>query len=228
MNILYGSIFICLTILVYLFSKWLYKRVHTPLLLPIAVATVIMIIILLSFQVSFDTYMVGGQFISNLLGPAVVALAYPLYQQRYMLKKLLFPLVTGSLIGAVVGISSGVILTKLLGFDAEIIYSMSAKSVTTPVAVEITEDLGGVVSLAAVFVMVAGVGGTMMSPFIYRMFGLTTAIGRGVGIGSASHGIGTAKALESSELEGSLSSIAMILTAVFVSFLTPLLIQILM
>ena len=126
------------------------------------------------------------------------------------------------------GISSGVILTKLLGFDAEIIYSMSAKSVTTPVAVEITEDLGGVVSLAAVFVMVAGVGGTMMSPFIYRMFGLTTAIGRGVGIGSASHGIGTAKALESSELEGSLSSIAMILTAVFVSFLTPLLIQILM
>lgn len=228
MNILYGSIFICLTILVYLFSKWLYKRVHTPLLLPIAVATVIMIIILLSFQVSFDTYMVGGQFISNLLGPAVVALAYPLYQQRYMLKKLLFPLVTGSLIGAVVGISSGVILTKLLGFDAEIIYSMSAKSVTTPVAVEITEDLGGVVSLAAVFVMVAGVGGTMMSPFIYRMFGLTTAIGRGVGIGSASHGIGTARALESSELEGSLSSIAMILTAVFVSFLTPLLIQILM
>lgn len=221
MTFLLASLFILLTIIVFTFAKWLYQKVYTPLLLPLTVATVLIVTFLLIFKIDFNTYMIGGKWINELLGPAVVALAYPLYQQRERLKQLLFPLVIGTFIGAVIGIISGLLMTKWLGFSKEIIYAVTPKSVTTPVAMEITEGLGGVVSLAAVFVMVAGIGGVMMSPYIYRIFGLDTHIGRGVGMGTASHGIGTSKALESGELEGSLSSIAMILSAVFVSFLMP-------
>jgi len=224
MKYLLGILFVLLTIVAFQIAKWVYKRVYTPLLLPLTVATILIILFLVIFNIDFETYMLGGGWISELLGPAVVALAYPLYQQRDRLKELLFPLVIGSFIGAVVGIISGLLLTKWFGFNDELIYSIAPKSVTTPVAVEITEDLGGIISLAAVFVMVAGVGGVMMSKYIYQLFGLNTHIGRGVGMGAASHGIGTSKALESGELEGSLSSIAMILSAVFVSFLMPFLI----
>lgn len=224
MKFLLGILFVLLTIVAFQIAKWIYKRVYTPLLLPLTVATILIILFLVIFNIDFETYMLGGGWISELLGPAVVALAYPLYQQRDRLKELLFPLIIGSFVGAVVGIISGLLLTKWFGFSDELIYSIAPKSVTTPVAVEITEDLGGIISLAAVFVMVAGVGGVMMSKYIYKLFGLNTHIGRGVGMGAASHGIGTSKALESGELEGSLSSIAMILSAVFVSFLMPFLI----
>lgn len=227
MTFLLASFFILLTIVAFIFAKWLYKRVYTPLLLPLTVATIIIILFLSLFKIDFDTYMIGGEWINQLLGPAVVALAYPLYQQRERLKRLLFPLVIGTFIGSIVGIASGLLLTKWLGFSEDIIYAVAPKSVTTPVAMEITEGLGGIVSLAAVFVMVAGIGGAMMSKYIYRFFGLDTHIGRGVGMGTASHGIGTSKALESGELEGSLSSIAMILSAVFVSFLMPFMIALL-
>lgn len=224
MTFLLAIFFILLTIIVFIFAKWLYQKIYTPLLLPLTVATIIIIIFLSILKIDYNTYMIGGEWINELLGPAVVALAYPLYQQRERLKSLLFPLVIGTLIGAVVGIASGLLLTKWLGFSKEIIYAVAPKSVTTPVAMEITEGLGGIVSLAAVFVMVAGIGGVMMSKYIYQIFGLDTHIGRGVGMGTASHGIGTSKALESGELEGSLSSIAMILSAVFVSFLMPFMI----
>lgn len=226
MTFLLASFFILLTIVVFIFAKWLYQRVYTPLLLPLTVATIIIILFLSLLKIDFDTYMIGGEWINRLLGPAVVALAYPLYQQRERLKRLLIPLVIGTFIGSIVGIASGLLLTKWLGFSEEIIYVIAPKSVTTPVAMEITEGLGGIVSLAAVFVMVAGIGGVMMSKYIYQVFGLDTPIGRGVGMGTASHGIGTSKALESGELEGSLSSIAMILSAVFVSFLMPFMIAI--
>lgn len=228
MTVFLACFFIVLTILAYVFAKWLYKRIYTPLLLPLTVATALIIAFLIIFNIDFKTYMLGGDLISELLGPAVVALAYPLYQQRDRLKRLLMPLVVGSFIGSVVGIISGLLLTKWFGFSDELIYSITSKSVTTPVAVEITEDLGGIISLAAVFVMVAGIGGAMMSKYIYRLVGLDTHIGRGVGMGSASHGIGTAKALEHGELEGSFSSIAMILSAVFVSFLMPFMIALFM
>jgi len=228
MNFLIASFFILLTIISFIFAKWLYQRVYTPLLLPLTVATVIIIVFLLIFNIDFDTYMIGGDLISELLGPAVVALAYPLYQQRERLKQLLMPLIIGSFIGSIVGIVSGLLMTKWFGFSDELIYSITSKSVTTPVAVEITEDLGGIISLAAVFVMVAGIGGAMMSNYIYQIFHLDTPIGKGVGIGAASHGIGTAKALEHSELEGSFSSIAMILSAIFVSFLMPFMIALFM
>lgn len=213
------------TCLIYLFARWLYQRIYFPLFIPIVVAAIIIILILIVFKISYDTYMIGGGLISELLGPAVVALAYPLYMQRKLLKELALPVITGTFIGAIVGIVSGVLLTKWFSFADEIIYSISPKSVTTPIAMEVSESLGGYTSLAAVFVIIAGITGAVLSNNIYKLFRLKHFIGRGVGIGSGSHAIGTSKALESSEEEGSASTVAMILSMIFVSFLAPLLIN---
>ena len=216
------------TIIAYLLARWIYQRVYTPLLLPVASATFIIIIFLLIFRIPYETYMIGGEWINKFLGPAVVALAIPLYQHRDTLVKLAYPLLIGSFVGAIIGIFTGVLMTKWVGFDEDIIYSITPKSVTTPVAMDISQSLGGIGTLAALFVMIAGISGAMLCTYIYDIFKLKHPVSRGVGLGAASHAIGTAKALENSELEGSISTIAMILSAVFVSMITPIMRKILM
>lgn len=216
------------TIIAYLLARRIYQRVYTPLLLPVASATFIIIIFLLIFRIPYETYMIGGEWINKFLGPAVVALAIPLYQHRDTLVKLAYPLLIGSFVGAIIGIFTGVLMTKWVGFDEDIIYSITPKSVTTPVAMDISQSLGGIGTLAALFVMIAGISGAMLCTYIYDIFKLKHPVSRGVGLGAASHAIGTAKALENSELEGSISTIAMILSAVFVSMITPIMMKILM
>src|SRR5699024_10103795 len=150
------------TIIAYLFATFLYKRIYTPLLLPVAVATVLVIIALLLFNVSYDTYMIGSTWIEAFLGPAVVALAYPLYQNRNVLKQVLLSRLLGSVTSVLSGIVSGVVITNALGCNVEVLYSITPKSVTAPVAMDISTSLTGNDSLAAVFVMIAGISGAIM------------------------------------------------------------------
>lgn len=210
------------TIVSYVIGRTVYYYVKTPLLLPITVAVFIIVTVLIVADISYETYMSGSKWIHYLLGPAVVSLAYPLYEHRELLRRLAFPILIGSLVGALVGIFSGFALAKMFKLDEALLYSILPKSVTTPVAMDISESLGGIAPLAAVLVIIAGLTGVLLGPLMYRIFTLRTEIGRGVGIGSASHAIGTASAFEQNELEGSISTIAMIVNAVFVSMLIPL------
>lgn len=212
---------IVLTVVLYNGAVYVYQRFRRTWTAPIILATAALIVLLLVFGVSYDTYMIGGKWIDYLLGPAVVSLAYPLYQYRATLKKVMVPVCTGIFVGAVIGVSSGLLLSKWAGFSKLIIYSVVPKSVTTPVSMAITETLGGAEPLAAVFVMIAGIGGVLISPWVMKAARLTNPIGRGVGMGSASHAIGTATAMERNQLEGSLSTIAMVLSAVIVSIIAP-------
>ncbi|WP_226582092.1 LrgB family protein [Halobacillus litoralis] len=217
----FALLMVLFTIAAYRVSVMIYgkhRRVYTT---PVIVSTILVILFLLVFQIPYETYMTGGKWIDELLGPAVVALAYPLYQYRDILKRMLVPVVTGTMVGAVVGISSGLLLSKWAGFSDLIIHSLVPKSVTTPVAMSISESTGGVMPLTAVFVMIAGIGGMLIHPLVMRYSGLTHRIGRGVGMGSASHAIGTAASMERDTLEGSISTIAMVLSAVIVSVLAP-------
>src|SRR5699024_1260680 len=109
------------TIIAYLFATFLYKRIYTPLLLPVAVATVLVIIALLLFNVSYDTYMTGSKWIEAFIGSAVVTLAYPLYQNQNVLKHLLLTILLGTVTGALTGIDSGVLMKKGLGFNEEVV-----------------------------------------------------------------------------------------------------------
>ncbi|ELK47828.1 LrgB family protein [Halobacillus sp. ACCC02827] len=216
-----GIFMVVLTVAAYKAATFVYRKHNRMYTAPIIVSTVIIIAFLLVFHLPYETYMTGGKWIDHLLGPAVVALAYPLYQYREILKRMLVPIVTGTFIGAIVGITSGLLLSKWAGFSSLIIHSIVPKSVTTPVAMSIAESTGGAMPLAAVFVMIAGIGGVLIHPFVMRYTNLTHRIGRGVGMGSASHAIGTATAMERDTLEGSISTIAMVLSAVIVSILAP-------
>ncbi|WP_100013059.1 LrgB family protein [Lentibacillus sediminis] len=216
------------TIVCYQIGQFVHKKWPVSFTAPVIVATPIVIIFLLSFDIPYETYMIGGEWINQLLGPAVVALAYPLYQHWSTLKKLTVPLLSGTLVGAFVGVASGMLLAVWADVDGAIFYSLLPKNATTAVAMDVAVSLGGVGSLAAVFVMIAGVGGVMISSFVFKLFGPVDSIGRGIGIGSASHAIGTASAMENSELEGSIATIAMVVSAVAVSIIVPLLVMVFM
>src|SRR5699024_7391617 len=112
------------------------------------------VVLLLLFGIPYETYMIGGKYIDLLLGPAVVALAYPLYKQRDVLMKSLMPILSGVMVGSVVGMASGVLFAKLIGVKEVLIMTLLPKSVTTPVAMEISDVLGGAPSLTVVFVMI--------------------------------------------------------------------------
>ncbi|MBT2215727.1 LrgB family protein [Virgibacillus dakarensis] len=220
-NLLIGLAAIGGTLLMYLAAVKVHQHVDFTFTLPVIIATFMIVVVLLTFHIPYDTYMIGGEWINKLLGPAVVALAYPLYQQRTILKDLIIPVFSGTMVGAVVGVSTGILLAKWAGFNDLIIYSLSPKSITTPVAMAVADSTGGITPLAAVFVMIAGIGGVMVSTIILRFLKINHYLGRGVGMGCASHAIGTAVAMEHNQLEGSISTVAMVVSAVVVSIITP-------
>lgn len=213
---------------IYLLSRKLHQKIGHTFTAPVFVTSIILVVILLVFRIPYDTYMIGGKWINELLGPAVVALAYPLYQQRDIMKKLIVPITVGTSIGAVVGVATGILLSKLIGIDEMLIHSLTPKSVTMPVAIAVAETIEGVPSLTGIFVMIAGFGGVLFSPIIFKLFQVHSPIGKGVGLGSASHAFGTAKSFESSSLVGSVSTVAMILSAVIVSIITPGIVDVLL
>lgn len=221
MNAIYALTIIIVTVLLYNGMKGLYKRVNSPLFVPIATTTLVLIIILSLLNMSYNTYMIGGKWIDELLGPAVVALAFPLYQNKATLKRYFTPIFVSVFIGTMIALFTGIYFSLLLKIDQKILISILPKSVTSPVAMDIADIIGGVPTLAAVYVMIAGISGAMFGPIILKKSGISHFIGVGLGFGTAAHGIGTAKALEIGKREAAISSVSMILSAIFSSILYP-------
>lgn len=214
--------FIILTVTVYFTLNILYVKFRQPFLVPLLTTTIVIILILLLLDVSYDTYMLGGMWIDKLVGPAIVALAIPLYKQKDLLKQHIYPILSGVLVGGFAGMITGLIMAKGAGFSKELVFSVLPKSITTPIAMQIAEQIGGIESLAAVFVMIAGVTGVIFSEYLFKIFKLDSTLGRGIGLGVATHGIGIAKAIEYGEEEASISSVAMSLSAIYGSLLGPI------
>lgn len=227
MSILTGIIAFISTVLIYVASRKLYKKVPNPFLLPVLTSTVFLVMVLLVFHIPYETYMVGGNWIDWFLGPGVVALAYPLYKNWKILKAYSVSILIGVFVGVVTGVSTGLLLAKWVSFDEAIIYSIIPKNATTPIAMEVAESLGGIPSMAVVFVMVAGIGGVILGPYVLKWTGIHHFLGKGIGLGSASHAIGTSKAMENSEQEGAISTVAMTISAIMVSIVCPILVYLL-
>ncbi|MGX2962039.1 LrgB family protein (plasmid) [Peribacillus sp. JNUCC 23] len=223
-QVFFAFCMILLTVVVYLAMSKLYKRYAYPFLLPILTTTTVIIIILVMLHIPYNNYMVGGQWVTSLLGPAVVALAYPLYKQRRFLMNYLFTIVGGVLIAAISGMVSVGLLAKLLGINHTLILSIIPKSLTTPVAIEVAEGLGGNASMAIFGVMIAGIFGAIIAPTIFKFMKVHSPIGRGIALGSNAHAMGTSKAAEYSELTFSMSSVAMTLCAIIGTFLGPIIV----
>ncbi|MGE7982783.1 MULTISPECIES: LrgB family protein [Solibacillus] len=210
------------TVLLFILLNRLYLKVGHPLLLPILTATCITVIILLVFNIPYETYMEGGQWISKMLGPAVVALAFPLYNQRELIFKYKYSIITSIIVAMLAGLISVVALLLLFGSSKDFILTSLPKSLTTPVAMQVSDIVGGIPPLTAVMVMVAGFTGAILGPVLFKLFKIDTAISRGVAMGSASHGVGLTKLKEYSEEDLSIGSLSMGLSAVVGAFIIPL------
>lgn len=210
------------TIMLFYVMTFVYKRFTYPLLIPIFSTTVLLVLILVISKIPYDTYMSGGKWINELLGPAVVSMAYPLYNYREKILKYKVPILLSVLSALLSGLISITIFSKLLSFDDHILLSLLPKSITSPVSIPISEEIGGIPTLTAVFVIFAGLVGAIFGPLIFRVCRIDQAISRGISVGSASHGIGVSKLAEYGEETLTMGSVSMTLSAIFGSFVCPL------
>jgi predicted murein hydrolase (TIGR00659 family) len=213
-----------LTLAAYQGGFWLYRKGGlNPLLNPVLGAVVLIVTLLVGTGTSYQTYFDGAQFVHFLLGPATVALAIPLYRQFQVVRRSAAALLASVLAGALTASLSAVGIAWLLGASHETIVSIAPKSVTAPVAMGISERLGGLPSLTAVMVILTGIIGAMLGPPLLNLLRVRNWPARGLAIGTASHGIGTARALQVNEVAGAFSGLAMGLNALATALLLPLL-----
>lgn len=208
-----------ITLIFYLAAKRLQQKTKQRWLQPMLVATVLLIGLLGILHIEYADYNRGGQFITFLLGPATVALAIPLVRQLHVLKKNWQAIMTGVTIGSLVGVSSVLLIASFFHASREITLSLTPKSVTTPIAMEIARALGGIPPLTAGAVILAGVIGAMIGPEILTCIGVKNQIARGLAIGAASHALGTNRCLEENELAGAVGGVAIVLVGIATSLL---------
>ncbi|HZK33014.1 MAG TPA: LrgB family protein [Tissierellaceae bacterium] len=213
-----------ISILVYTFSSYISGRLRIKILNPLLLTMIIIVGILLLLRIDYDIYNKGGQIISFFLGPATVVLAVPLYKQINLLKENLLPILTGILVGSISGIISILGLGKLFNLDLILISSLIPKSTTTPIAMEISTILGGNSSLTVTFVVITGLSGYIIGEKVLEIVGIKEPIAKGIALGTASHAIGTAKAIEMGEVEGAMSSLSIGVAGIITVFLVPLII----
>jgi predicted murein hydrolase (TIGR00659 family) len=210
------------TLVAYLAAWRLYHGAGAnPLLNPVAVAVVLLISFLLVMDIPYGSYFEGAQFVHFLLGPATVALAVPLYRQLAKLRTLWLPVCVALLAGACTAALSAAVIARLLGATPVTALSLAPKSVTAPVAMGISERVGGLPSLTAVLVVMTGILGAVLGSRIFDLLRIRDDSIRGVAMGVTSHGIGTARAFQISTEMGAFSGLAMALSALLSSLLLP-------
>lgn len=210
------------TLVVYLFMAKVYKRYNYPFLMPVITASIIIIVCLLVLHIPYEVYMEGGKWLQQLLGPAVVALAYPLYNQRQLLVKYKYSIISSLFIAMFSGLISVYMLLVLFRIEKELILTALPKSLTTPIAMQVSETIGGIAPLTAVLVMIAGFTGAILGPYVYKLGRVESPISRGVSMGSASHGVGISKLNEYGEEDLSIGSVSMSLSAVIGAIVCPI------
>ncbi|WP_102958007.1 LrgB family protein [Mangrovicella endophytica] len=212
-----------LTLVAYQLATALYERAGRPALLnPVLVSVVAIVAVLTVTGTRYETYFDGAQFVHFLLGPATVALAIPLYRQFDRVRRSAVAIAASLLAGSLTAIASVIVLGLAMRVDAVSLVSLAPKSATAPVAMGISEKLGGLPSLTAVFVITTGILGSVFGPFLLDLAGVRDPAARGLGLGTASHGIGTARALQESEAAGAFSGLAMGLNALATAILLPI------
>lgn len=206
----------------YLFGQWVFKKTRIALFHPLIISIAVIIAFLKVTGISYLTFEENSRFVSFLLGPSVVALGYLLYEQLNYLKGNVISILASIFLGSLVGVVSVVVLARLTGADEMLIHSLEPKSVTTPIAMSISLQSGGNVSLTAVIVLFCGIFGSIIGPPILKLFGIKSSVARGLAMGASAHGVGTAKAMEMGMIEGALSGLAIGLMGVMTALLIPI------
>jgi predicted murein hydrolase (TIGR00659 family) len=210
-----------LSIIAYTLSSFIYKRTKIIILNPLLVGIALVVGILTFFNIDYQMYEPGGEMIIFFLGPATVALAVPLYKRWQILRENFVPIIIGIVLGSTAGIGSILLLGKIMKLDNLMISSLLPKSTTSPIAIEISGLLGGNQSLTVSFVIITGIIGYIFAERILKLFRVTDPVAKGIAIGTTSHAVGTAKAMELGEVEGAMSSLAISVAGIVTVLMVP-------
>ena len=217
-------LWLTLTLAAYAAAHFIYVRLNgSPLANPVAIAVAILVALLLATHTSYQTFFDGAQFVHFLLGPAVVALAIPLRENIAAVRRALLPMAAALFAGALTAIVSAVAVAWALGADPVTIKSLIPKSVTAPIAMGIAQEIGGVPSLTAALVILTGIIGAMIGSPLLDLMGIKQAAARGFALGTAAHGIGTARSFQESQIAGTFAGIAMGFNGFLTAILVPVL-----
>ena len=213
-----------LTLVAFQAAFWLFEKAgRNPILNPVLISVIVIVGVLISTGTSYPQYFEGAQFVHFLLGPATVSLAVPLYRQLAKVRQSALAIGVSLICGSLTAISTAVGMAWLLGGGPDILATLAPKSITAPVAMAVAEKIGGLPSLTAVVVIITGIFGAMFGTFVLNAVGVKDWAARGFAMGTASHGIGTARALQVNEVAGAFAGLAMGLNALATAILLPLL-----
>ena len=221
-SLVHSEIFdLALVVGTYIAATILYKKTHLSVLHPLLTSIFVIIVILEFLDIEYASFQQGSHLIHFMLGPSVVALGYVLFEQMKYLKGNVVSILTSVFVGAIVGIISVIVIGKLMGADQSLIATLQPKSVTTPIAMGISEKNGGIPSLTAVIVVAVGIFGSIVGPAVMKVLGIESRIAKGLALGASSHGVGTAAAIQLGAVEGALSGLAIGLMGSMTAILVP-------
>ncbi|AEV30307.1 putative effector of murein hydrolase [Sphaerochaeta pleomorpha str. Grapes] len=218
-NPLFG---IALSIATYAIGMFLFRITRHPLVNPLAIAMFLSGAFLVVFDIPLSSYDEGGTIIAMFLGPATAVLAMAIYRQRAIVAENLLPILLGTFTGSIASMGTIALMSRWLGLDEVVLASMLPKSVTTPIALAVSQQLGGVQALTIAMVIITGISGNIFAPVLVKLFRVKDPVAQGVAIGSCSHAVGTSKALEMGKVQGAMSSIAISFSGLCTVLLAPL------
>lgn len=209
-NMLCESAFfgVVISLLAYELGMLLKKKFKLPIFNPLLISIAVVIVFLAVFDIDYQSYNDGAKYLSYLLTPATVCLAIPLYEQMEALKKNIKAILTGILSGVLTSLTVVLVLAVLFHLDHKMYVTLLPKSITTAIGMGVSEELGGAVTITVAVIIITGVVGNMLAETLCKLFHIEEPIAKGIGIGSASHAIGTAKAMEMGDVEGAMSSLS--------------------
>jgi len=217
-----------LSLVVYFAARKLAQSLNMPLLNPLLVSMAVIIPLLLLTGIPYERYFQGSKILNDLLQPAVVALAYPLYEQLHQIRARWKTIIAVCFIGSMTAMISGGAIALWMGATPEIAASIMPKSVTTPIAMAVAESLGGIPAISAVCVIFVGILGAVFGHTLFKILKITTRSARGLAMGTASHALGTARCAEMDYQEGAFGSLALVICGIITSLLAPFLFPVLL
>ena len=213
---------VLLTLTAFALGTWINHRSGASFLNPLLLGTIFVIVFLSVLQIPYSDYKESASPVSYLLLPATVSLAVPLYEKWELLKKNVVPILAGIISGTAAGLLSIYVLSLLLGLSKEQYITLLPKSVTTAISMDISAELGGIAALTGAVVILTGIAGALLAELVCRWFHITDPIAKGIGIGTASHAIGTSRALQMGDTEGAMSGLSVAVAGVLTAVLCPL------
>ena len=213
---------IFLTVITFIIGYEIQTKLGLKFLSPMVTSSVLIIAVLLIFKIPYVNYKEGADILTFFVAPATVVLAIPLYKNLDIIKKYFIPIFLGCLIGISVGAITGIILCNIFGINREILLSMLPKSVTSAIGYEISKKIGAIIEIS---IVICGIIGYSVGELIFKIFKIDDKIARGVSLGSCSHVLGTAKAMELGEVEGSISTVSISISGVLAVILIPLILN---